>query len=63
MVENRVNAIADELNAFFGIGYSDEHLIDLVQAMGENYISNLMAKMLQVPIDFPRAPELDEDPR
>ncbi|SKB46578.1 alkylhydroperoxidase AhpD family core domain-containing protein [Parapedobacter luteus] len=58
--EHRGCDIADELSAFFGAGYTDEHLIDLVQTMGENYIGNFTAKTLQVPIDFPLAPELDK---
>lgn len=60
VTENRGCNIVDELGAFFGAGYTDEHVIDLLQTMGENYISNLMAKTLQVPIDFPLAPELDK---
>jgi len=59
MTENRGNHIASELDFFFGMGYTEEHLMDLLQTMGENYISNLLTKTLQVPIDFPLAPELD----
>lgn len=61
VAENRGYHIAAELDSFFDMGYTDEHLIDLLHTMGENYISNLTAKTLQVPIDFPLAPALDKE--
>lgn len=49
-----------ELAAFFDAGYTRENLVDVLQAMGENIISNLTAKTLTVPIDFPLAQALNE---
>ncbi|HWV65246.1 carboxymuconolactone decarboxylase family protein [Chitinophaga sp.] len=58
---NKGKNIAYQLNNFFSAGYTREHFIDVLQAMGENFISNLTAKTLNVPIDFPLAPELPTD--
>lgn len=61
MIDSRGYPIVDELECLFANGYTKKHLIDLLQTMGESYISNLTAKTLQVPIDFPLAPELDKE--
>lgn len=56
--------ITNELNAFFDAGYTKEHLLDVLETIGESYMSNFMAKTMQVPLDFPEAPVLkknDED--
>jgi uncharacterized peroxidase-related enzyme len=52
--------LTTELAAFFEAGYTREDLVDVLHAMGENIISNLTAKTLTVPIDFPLAQALDE---
>ncbi|MFC6100421.1 carboxymuconolactone decarboxylase family protein [Olivibacter domesticus] len=61
MAEKRGHHIAVELDSFFDSGYTNEQLIDLLHTIGENYISNLTAKTLKVPIDFPLAPALDKE--
>jgi len=55
--------VTSELTAFFHAHYTNEHLMDMLQAIGENYISNLMAKTLEVPLDFPEAPPFEKDDR
>jgi AhpD family alkylhydroperoxidase len=52
--------LTTELATFFEVGYTRENLLDVLQAIGENIISNLTAKTLTVPIDFPLAQALNE---
>ncbi len=61
VVEKKGHYVGDELGAFFEAGYTEGQLIDVLQAIGENYISNLIVKTLEVPIDFPLASELDKE--
>jgi len=61
VVENKGRPIASELTAFFHAHYTKEQLIDTLQAIGESYISNFMAKTLQVPLDFPEVPPFEKD--
>lgn len=58
MVENKGRNLAFELNSFFALGYTQLNFMDVLQAMGENLISNLIAKTLGVAVDFPLAEEL-----
>jgi uncharacterized peroxidase-related enzyme len=50
----------DELEAFFEAGYTKENLIDLIVAVGEKTITNLLHNITGIPLDFPAAPELEE---
>lgn len=50
-----------ELDDFFAAGYAQSHLIDVLWGIGENVMSNLIAKTLQVPIDFPLAQKLNQN--
>lgn len=49
-----------ELAAFFNAGYSKGHLIDLIMAIGDKTVMNLLHNVTQIPIDFPIAPELEQ---
>lgn len=59
LAKNSGQNVINQLSTFFDVGYTTGQLMDTLQSIGENYISNLTAKTLQVPIDFPLAPELD----
>ena len=43
---------------FFSQGYTPEHLVDVLHVVGDNFITNFIGKVLDVPIDFPLAKEL-----
>lgn len=53
---NRLDS--DLLDGFFTVGYTQEHLIDTLQVIGDSFITNLIGKALNVPIDYPLAKEL-----
>ena len=46
------------LDNFFAEGYTKEHLIDALQAIGDSIITNITGKVFDVPIDFPPAKQL-----
>ena len=46
------------IDNFFAKGYTKEHLIDVVQVIGDTFITNITGKVFQVPIDYPLAKEL-----
>jgi uncharacterized peroxidase-related enzyme len=46
------------LENFFKAGYTKENLIDLILAIGEKTITNLLHGVTGIPIDFPEAPSL-----
>jgi AhpD family alkylhydroperoxidase len=45
-------------DAFFAAGWTQEHLVDTVVAVGDKIVSNYLHATTQVPIDFPAAPAL-----
>ena len=49
------NALLDQ---FFAEGYTCENLVDALYVVGDNFITNFTAKILDVPLDFPMAEEL-----
>jgi uncharacterized peroxidase-related enzyme len=59
IVENRGAVNEDTLDNFYDEGYTDEHLVDLIIAVGEKTITNYLHKITNVPIDFPEAPVLE----
>lgn len=51
--------VQDEyVDAFFAAGYTKEHLVDLIVAIGDKVITNFLHGVSNVPIDFPPAPAL-----
>lgn len=52
--------VAVELTAFFNAGYTKAHLVDLILAIGDKTVMNLLHNVTQIPIDFPVAPELEQ---
>lgn len=48
-----------ELTAFFNAGYTKAHLVDLILAIGDKTVMNLLHNITEIPIDFPIAPELE----
>lgn len=55
--------VSDEtLDNFFAAGYTKENLVDTIVAVGEKAITNYLWHITQVPIDFPAAPVLENQP-
>ncbi len=46
------------LEAFFSAGYSNAHLVEVVIAIADKVVMNYLNNIMNVPIDFPVAPEL-----
>lgn len=57
IIKNRGTITDNTLNRFYEVGYNDEHLIDVIVAVGEKTITNFLHKVTNVPIDFPEAPD------
>ena len=47
------------LEAFFDAGYTNAHLVEVVIAIADKVVMNYLHNIMQVPIDFPVAPELE----
>ena len=58
VVENRGNASQVAKDNFFGSGYTEVNMIDVVIIIGDKIISNYIHNLAGFPIDFPLAPEL-----
>lgn len=50
---------ADTLEAFFNAGYTNGHLVEVVIAIADKVVMNYLHNIMQIPIDFPLAPELE----
>ena len=50
---------ATSLDAFFNAGYTNGHLVEVVIAIADKVVMNYLHNIMQVPIDFPLAPELE----
>ena len=57
---NRGKTSPEIIENFFAAGYTEANLIDVIILVGEKTISNLLYGVMQFPIDFPVAPQLDE---
>lgn len=58
VVENRGKATDESKEAFFGAGYTEANLIDVVIAVGDKIISNYIHNLAGFEIDFPIASEI-----
>lgn len=58
-VENRGQVNPNSKEAFFGGGYTEANLIDVVLNIGDKIVSNYIHNIADFPIDFPAAPALD----
>lgn len=46
------------LETFFAERYTKEHFMDMIQVIGDTFITNITGRVFQVPIDYPLAKEL-----
>jgi len=58
VVENRGKASEADKEVFFGAGYSEINLIDVVMLVGDKTISNYIHNLIDFEIDFPLAEAL-----
>ncbi len=57
-VENRGRATEESKEAFFGAGYDEANLIDVVIVIGDKIISNYLHNLTAFEIDFPLADKI-----
>lgn len=58
VVENRGRATEESKEAFFGAGYTEANMIDVVIVIGDKIISNYLHNLTEFEIDFPLAEAL-----
>jgi alkylhydroperoxidase family enzyme len=58
IVTGKGRVIESTLARFFGAGYTQGHVVDLVMTIGEKTILNYIWKIMRPAIDFPLAPEI-----
>lgn len=58
ITQNRGNAGATNVDAFFSHGYNLENLVDLILQVSDKTALNYLHNLTQVPVDFPLAPAL-----
>ena len=59
VTKNRGNATAGLVDAFFGQGYTNENLVDLILQVADKTAMNYLHNLTQIPVDFPLAPSLE----
>ena len=60
-VERRGRPSPEAAEALFAAGYTQAHLVDIVIVIGDKIISNYLHGITQIPIDWPAAPELENN--
>ncbi|OCX54623.1 alkylhydroperoxidase [Mucilaginibacter sp. PPCGB 2223] len=58
ITKNRGRASAENVDAFFTIGYTKENLVDLVLQISDKIAMNYLHNLTQIPVDFPVAPAI-----
>jgi len=61
MMEQKGKVDTSLMDNFLSEGYTPEHLVDVLLVVGDNFITNFTGKVLDVPIDFPLAKELQNE--
>jgi len=59
IVDNRSKPDPDATEKLFDAGYNKANLIDIIIVIGDKIISNFIHGTTQIPVDFPKAPELE----
>jgi uncharacterized peroxidase-related enzyme len=58
VTNNKGNATQEVIDDFFAAGYTNESLVDTLMIISERTFSNYLNAIVNVPIDFPVAPEI-----
>jgi len=56
----RGHAQAPLVDAFLVAGWTQEHLVDTIVAIGDKVVANYLHGVTRVPVDFPAAPKLPQ---
>ena len=59
ITKNRGKADAALVDDFFGQGYGNENLVDLILQVSDKTAMNYLHNLIQIPVDFPLAPVLE----
>lgn len=59
IAKNNGRANAENVDAFFENGYTNENLVDLILQISDKTAMNFLHNLTQVPVDFPLAPALE----
>jgi uncharacterized peroxidase-related enzyme len=62
ITRNKGRVSDENLNAFYAQGYTNENLIDVILLVSDKTAMNYIHNLTQVPVDFPVAPALEEEP-
>lgn len=57
-VETKGHPAREKVENFLNAGFATENLVDLILVIGDKTITNYLHGVLDIPIDFPLAPEL-----
>jgi AhpD family alkylhydroperoxidase len=60
ITQNKGRAAAENLDAFFAAGYTNENLVDLILQVSEKIAMNYLHNLTQIPVDFPLAAPLED---
>ncbi|QNR24575.1 carboxymuconolactone decarboxylase family protein [Croceimicrobium hydrocarbonivorans] len=60
IVASKGKNVDKELSDFYEAGYDRGSLVDLVLAVADKIVMNYLHNIIQIPVDFPAAPELEE---
>jgi alkylhydroperoxidase family enzyme len=58
VVENRGRATEESKETFFGAGYNEANMIDVIIVVGDKIISNYLHNLTEFEIDFPIADKI-----
>ncbi|HMG10363.1 MAG TPA: carboxymuconolactone decarboxylase family protein [Mucilaginibacter sp.] len=58
ITNNKGNASKEAIDKFFASGYTNEGLVDTLLIVSERTFSNYLNAIVNIPIDFPVAPEI-----
>jgi AhpD family alkylhydroperoxidase len=58
ITNNKGNASPEAIDTFFAAGYTNESLVDTLMIISERTFSNYLNAIVDVPIDFPVAPQI-----
>jgi len=56
LVKNRGKVSPGTIKRFYGVGYTDAYLVDLVMLVGITTVTNYINNATCIPVDFPEAP-------
>ena len=60
ITEKRGAVDEEVLNHYFSQGFNEGNLVDVIVAVGEKTITNMLHNATHIPIDFPKVPALSE---